>query len=299
MLIEDDDDIIRIETKIFLEKYQKIEKTSRTESLMEKKKELYDNHKCFHINFETYYHQSSDKKPYVNHRDKESNRLTKNNNRLHIISADFTETSKTKKLFVGYLNKLTNQNKDNLYPKIMELLHGITETELKASLYNVIWDFIHKSNDNIYIDILNLYDKNMLFNRWDDYINNKEWYPSNAILENNILSANEELYDIYCSYVKWKKGITNVNHTWCVLMSNHNSLEKIDKLLEDLYELFDKYYKLQSKEHKHILDFTLEQMQIILQVNGNNKIIENIKSLDMNKLELSSKFLVLNILDKK
>ena len=299
MLVEGDDDIIRIETKIFLEEYQKVEKTPRTELLMEKKKELFDNYKCFHINFDTYYHHPSDKKQYINHRDKESYRSTKNNNRLHIISADFTETSKTKKLFVGYLNKLTNQNKEVLYPKIQELLDGIKEAELKSSLYKVIWEFIYKSNDNIYIDILKLYDNDMLYSRWDEYINKKEWFPSNEILENNILAANEELYDIYCSYVKWKKGVSNVNNTWCKLMSNHNSLEKLDILLEDLYKLFDKYYNNQQKEQKHIIDFTLEQMHIILQVYENSKIIENIKTIDINRLELSSKFLVLNILEKK
>lgn len=299
MFVEGDDDIIQIETKIFLEKYQKLDNTSRIEFLLEKKKELQDNYKCFQVNFETYYHHNNDKKHYINHRERESYKTTKNNNRLHIISADFTETSKTKKLFVGYLNKLTNQNKEVLYPKIQDLIDGIKESELKSSLYKIIWEFIYRSNDNIYIDILKLYDNDMLYNRWEEYINKKEWIPSNEILENDILAANEDLYDIYCSYVKWKKGVTNVNKTWCKLLYNHNSLEKLDVLLEDLYEMFDKYYNDQKKEQKHIIDFTLEQMHIILQARENSKIIENIKTIDMNRLELSSKFLVLNILEKK
>lgn len=300
MLIEGDADIIRIETKVFLDQYKKIEKNERTETLTAKKQEIYNNNKCFHVNFETYFNQNSDKKSYVHHRDKESYKSTKNNNRLHIISADFTEISKTKKLFTGYLNKLTDQNKATVLPKIKELLNAIIEPELKTSLYAVIWEFIHKSSDGVYIDILYLYDHSILEGRWDDYTKNKEWYPSKEILENNILAANEDLYDIYCSYVKWKKKITNLTNAWCILMSDDKCLDKMDILLEDLYELFERYNNDRdtSKEHKHIVDFSLEQMHIILRVHNNPKIIEKLRSMDINKFELSSKFLVLNILEK-
>jgi len=300
MLIEGDSGIIRIETKIFLDQYKKIEKNERTETLTAKKQDILKNNKCFHINFETYFNQPIDKKTYVHHRDKDSYKSTKNNNRLHIISADFTEISKTKKLFTGYLNKLTDQNKVTLFPKIKELLNGINDSELKTSLYDVIWEFIQKSSDRVYLDILDLYDKSILEGRWDNYTKNKEWYPSKEILENNILAANEEVYDIYCTYVKWKKKITNLNNAWCVLMSSDNRLHKMDILLDDLYELFEKYHSERdmSNEHKHIIDFSLEQMYIILSVHNNPVIKEKIKSMDINKFELSSKFLVLNILEK-
>ena len=66
--------------------------------------------------------------------------------------------------------------------------------------------------------------------------------------------------------------------------------------MDDISSLFHKY-KENSKTHKHIIDFSLEQMLIILKTYKNVKIINDIKTFDTTNLESSTKFIILDIVD--
>ena len=283
-------DIIKIEVSVFHERYKSFDVNKSSEAiknLIKKKDDIFNNYKCFHMSYENH----NEKKHYTQ-RSKESHiSSNKNTNRLHIISMNFSDDVKFKKQFTGLLNKLTEKNKDSLIPKIVDIINN-SASELKAEYYNIVWQFIEKSSENQYIDVLKLIcDTETLAEKFDTYVSNKGWYPQDMFLSQDILTANEELYETYCLFVKWKKGIANVNKTWCSLFNNEN----IDRLLNDLYELFLQYDNI----YKHITDFALEQILFILKNFKRPEIIDNFKLLNVNNFESSSKFLILNITEIK
>lgn len=288
MLNECDYDIIKIDVSTFTESYKLFDiKKNSDSSLNKKKNDIFNNYKCFHMTYE-----NNNEKKHYSHKPKETHTTSnKNTNRLHIISMNFSEDVKFKKQFTGHLNKLTDKNKGSLIPKIIDIFKN-SAPEMKNEYYDIVWQFIEKSSENQYVDVLKLVcNKETLKENFDTYVSNKGWYPLDIFLTQDILTANEELYETYCLFVKWKKKITNVNKTWCSLFNDEN----IDKLLNDLYELFMQY----DNVHKHITDFALEQMLYILKNFKRPEIIDNFKLLNVNNFESSSKFLILNITEIK
>ena len=127
---------------------------------------------------------------------------------------------------------------------------------------------------------------------WSLYITNEEWKPSNYILENNLLLLNDE-YEMYCNYIKWKKEVNNLNMTWVKLKMNVNAL------LNNIFEEMIRYSQSTGAIYKYIIDIYLEQIYKILKVHKNSDILRKIGELDINTFESSSKFLIMNILEKK
>lgn len=299
MLVENDSDIIMISVAEFKDAFKSFNKQDIRSSLLSKKQELHNKYKCFHSKFESQVCNYIEKKHYTAYKSREHHRenyVPKNANRLHIISTNFDDATKRKKSFVSNLNKLSPKNKDSLLLKIKEIISTTIDTESKMELYSTIWDFIKKSYDPSYIEVIKLYDKEITDKRWQSYVVDKEWYPDDYILTNNILSTDDNMYDIYCNYVTWKKQMTNIHKTWCLIHKEDKCLEKFDILLNDLLCIFNDY-KDKAKTHKHILDFSLEQMLIILKVHKNKDIIDGLKVLDTTNLESSTKFIILDIVD--
>lgn len=286
--INNTEDIIIIPINIFKEKYKSLNKNDIPEILIKKKNELYNNYECLRISNEHYY-INSDKKHYKKIKDNKEYNKQNNPHRLYIISSNFTEEDKIKKTFTGYLNKLTIQNKDNLNDKIVELL----ETNYKDDLYNIIWDFIKKSNNShIYIDLLKYYDTNKIESHLIDFIDNKKWYPTIYINTDDLLSSDEAKYNDYCNYVKFKKEITNILNAWCIYCKD---MKYINIILENLYSLFTEYSIYKNK--KHISDFALEQIYNIMKKYKNIDIINKLKNINIKLLESSTKFLIYNIIE--
>ena len=297
MLLENDSDIIMITVAEFKDAFTALNKQDIRSSLLNKKQELYNTHKCFHSKFESQVNNYAEKKHNVyKSREYRENYVAKPANRLHIISTNFDDATKIKKSFISNLNKLSLKNKDSLLLKINEIISKVSSPENKMELYVTIWDFIKKSFDPSYIDVIRIYDKEITDKRWHSYIHDKEWYPDDYILENDILSTDDNMYDKYCNYVTWKKQITNINKTWCLIHSQNKCLQEFDIQLDDMMSLFHKYNE-NAKTQKHIIDFSLEQMLIILKTYRNKKFIDGFKTLDTTKLESSSKFIILDILD--
>lgn len=294
MLVEDDSDIIMISFAVFKESYKSFDKQNIRNSLLIKQKELYNNHKCFHSKFESQICNYAEKKHYSNELRK--NYVPKVANRLHIISTNFDDSTKIKKTFVSNLNKLSPKNSHSLLIKIKDIINNVNDKKLEKELYLTTWDFIKKSYDPSYIDVINLYDQNITDCRWETYISNKEWYPAEYVINNNILSSCNDMYDLYCNYVTWKKQITNINKTWCLIHSTKDSQNKFDTILNDMIYLFNEY-KEDPKKRKHIIDFSLEQILIILKTYKNQNIINLFKDLDTSNLESSSKFIILDIVE--
>ena len=230
--------------------------------------------------------------------------------RFHIIIPDFSDNSSTKRALIGHLNKLTAKNRDVIYEKIKAIIDANNTEEL----FLIIWSYIKvcdvsvvpsavaavPSDDNLYIKLLDYFDNafltHMINKLWDNYINQKEWIPPKYIFENNLLLLNNE-YELYCDYVKWKKGIHNTNVIWAKYKQS-----EIPRLLDDIYEYLTNECFGRPHIHKYIIDIFLEQILKVLKSTQTDAyktpIVDKIKSLDIKSFDSSTKFLIYNIIEK-
>lgn len=306
---QNDADTVKIDVCLFKKHYLSFNRKLISDSLYKKKQDIYNNNNCFHITFEKDNYSQGHRQNYnaksystvVQHNTQTTNNtqnipstVSKNQNRLYIITSDFTEDSKIKKQFMSHLNKLTENNRNSIYPKIKDLVTTISAIELQEAIYTMVWDFIKKTPHDIYISLLQFFDDKMTSNYIELYINAKQWYPPNYAFDNNLLTADNGLYDMYCDYVKWKLYVTNTIKVICTLYKQDTKL--IDKLLDDIYHLF--FEHMFQPITRHIVHFALEQIHNINKIHKNKDIIDKLKIIDTKELESSSKFLIMDILSE-
>jgi hypothetical protein len=289
-----DEKVIKIGLSVFHNRYNNIEVP---DSIIKKAEALRKSCSCFNSFYDP---KMIWEKKLNNRKEKNSQMLSNtgsinNKNRVHIIIPDFSDISNTKRALIGYLNKLTIKNKDVISEKIKNIIIN-NKTE---EIFLIIWSYIKgtENDNNIYIQILEYFDKiflnNIINKLWDNYINNKEWIPPKYIFDNNLLLLNNE-YELYCNYIKWKKGIHNLNIIWIKYKTN-----EISVLLNNIYDYMINECIGNSNIHKYIIDIFLEQILKILNNYKDNSIIEKIKQFDIKNFDSSTKFLIYNIIENK
>jgi len=277
-----DEQIIKINIDNFRYIYNSID---IPQNILDKAVDIKNTYSCFN----SYYDPKMiwAKKIYNN---KDKYNKPKNKSRFHIIIPDFTKKSELKRCLIGNLNKLSIKNKDNIYEKIKEIISLNNNIE---DVFMIIWNYIKTSDNEIYINLLSLFDKGyletMIDNLWDNYINNKEWDPPKYIYENNLLILNDE-YEMYCEYTKWKRGINNINKIWIKYKHEHLII-----LLNNIADYILIIYN--TSIYKYIIDILLEQLYKILSVIKYKSIIDKIKSIDIQNLDNSTKFFIYNIIE--
>ena len=225
-----------------------------------------------------------------------------NKGRFHIIIPDFSDTSCIKRTLIGYLNKLTSKNKDTIYDKIKVIIAGATGEAGLTEIFLIIWSYIKATDsidgeNNIYIKLLEYFDRAFLSVNIDrlcsSYLNNKEWIPPKFIFENNLLLLNNE-YELYCDYIKWKKGIHNLNIIWIKYKPT-----EIPVLLEDIYAYLTENCIGNPSIHKYIIDIFIEQILKILNNYTYKPLVEKMRLLDVKSFDSSTRFLIYNIIENK
>jgi hypothetical protein len=285
-----DDKVIKIHLSIFLNRYNNIK---APDNIINKAEQLRKTCNCFNSLYDP---KMIWEKKLFNKRDKTTlngTNINNNKSKVHIIIPDFSDISKMKRTLVGYLNKLTVKNKELIYEKIKEVIVNNSPDEV----FLIIWSYIKCSTSDIYIYIklLDYFDNdyldNMVDKLWKSYLNDKEWLPPKYIYDNNLLLLNNE-YELYCDYIKWKRGIHNLNIMWIKYKSDEISL-----LLNDI---FDNMVECISNPniHKYIIDIFMEQILKILNNHKDVSIINKIKLLDIKNFDSSTKFLIYNIIEK-
>jgi hypothetical protein len=285
-----DDKVIKIHLSIFLNRYNNIK---APDNIINKAEQLRKTCNCFNSLYDP---KMIWEKKLFNKRDKTTlngTNINNNKSKVHIIIPDFSDISKMKRTLVGYLNKLTVKNKELIYEKIKEVIVNNSPDEV----FLIIWSYIKCSTSDIYIYIklLDYFDNdyldNMVNKLWKSYLNDKEWLPPKYIYDNNLLLLNNE-YELYCDYIKWKRGIHNLNIMWIKYKSDEISL-----LLNDI---FDNMVECISNPniHKYIIDIFMEQILKILNNHKDVSIINKIKLLDIKNFDSSTKFLIYNIIEK-
>jgi len=276
--------IVKINIELFKTEYNNIAEIPS--NILEKVADIKNSYSCFN----SYYDPKMIwAKKIFNNKDKYNKPKVKN--RVHIIIPEFTKTSETKRSLIGYLNKLSNKNKDFIYEKLKDIIDNSKDT--LDEIFSIIINYIKTNDDNIYSDILDFFDKDFLTSNiniyWNNYLTNKEWNPPTYIYENNLLLLNDE-YDLYCDYIKWKKSIHNMNKVW---VKYKESVLII--LLNNICEHIN--YIINEDVHKYILDILLEQIYKILCIKKYPEIIDKIKNIDLKKFDNSTKFLIYNIIE--
>ena len=286
-----DDTVIKIHLSIFLNRYNN--NINIPENIINKAEHLRKTCNCFNSLYDP--KMIWEKKLFYRKEKNGLNSLNINNKvKVHIIIPDFSDISTTKRTLVGYLNKLTVKNKDVIYEKIKEFINNNSSEEV----FLIIWSYIKVStnDNNIYIRLLDYFDNeflNIIIDKlWKSYINNKEWEPPKYIYENNLLLQNNE-YELYCDYVKWKKGIHNINIIWIKYKKDEISL-----LLNNIFDYMVECIN-SPNIHKYIVDIFMEQILKILNNHKDISIINKIKLLDIKKFDSSTKFLIYNIIENK
>ena len=256
--------------------------------LINKSNDLQSNYNCFASNYDA--RSLWEKKKII------AMKKTKVRNRPHLISFDFTDETKCKKEFTSYLNKLTDLNKEIIYTKIKSFILNINE-DISKLLFDILWNFIKLSSNNIYIEILYIFNIDYVNNYinfiWNKYNDNNEWLPSNEILNNDKL-FDQDNYDSYCDYIKWKKSNLSICRAWCYIFKKENKMENIDTINNNIL-----YYIDNNINGKHyIIDLLLDQVNILLDARPNNIILNKIINWDIANFENSTKFKIYNILEK-
>jgi hypothetical protein len=291
-----DDKVIKINLSVFHNRYNKIEVP---ENIIIKAENLKKSCNCFNsfydpkMIWEKKLFNKKEKYTINNVNGNNSNSGANNKNRVHIIIPDFSDFSNTKRTLIGYLNKLTIKNKDVIQEKIKDIIRSNNTEEV----FLIIWSYIKatESDNNTYVKLLEYFDTDFLNctidKLWESYKNNKEWLPPKYIFDNNLLLLNNE-YELYCDYIKWKKGIHNLNTLWIKYKKGD-----IPRLLNDIYEYMMNCIN-DPAIHKYIIDIFMEQILKILKNYNDTSIIDKIKLLDIKTFESSTKFLIYNIIEK-
>lgn len=288
-----DDDIIQIDTDVFKNALMVFDCKTISQSLMNRKQEILKQYQCFNPDKPT---PPREKKIFKS----DDSRYTNNCSfkKIHLITGNFTEDSAVKKEFTGILNKLTQQNKDVLLPKLENFIKT-ADAKYHSVIYGILWNSIKQSCSSVYFEIVSFFPRDIVNNKIEMFVKNKQWMPCNDILDNNILNNDPELYDMYCDYVKWKKQTINLFEAISILSKTQRcNGEFVEILLYDVFSLFKETAYEQSKDKKHIIDFALEAMKLFLHTSHNKEIIEYLKNIKDKMSEKSSVFLIMDIIEK-
>jgi hypothetical protein len=290
-----DDKVIKIELSVFQNRYNKVE---TPENIIKKADALRKSCSCFNSFYDPkmiWEKKLNNRKDKISQASSNTGTVVNNKNRVHIIIPDFSDISNTKRSLIGYLNKLTIKNK----AVISEKIKNIIDNNKTEEIFLIIWSYIKgtESDNNIYIRLLEYFDsvflKNIINKLWNNYVNNKEWIPPKYIFDNNLLLLNNE-YELYCDYIKWKKGIHNINIIWIKYKS-----EDVSLLLNNIYDYMINNCIGNPNIHKYIIDIFMEQILKILNNYKDKSIVDKIKLLDIKNFDSSTKFLIYNIIENK
>jgi len=261
-----------------------------SDNIVNKANELINNYNCF---VSTYDARSLWEKKKIIASNK---KIVKS--RPHIIYVDFSDDAKCKKEFISYLNKLTDVNKETIYNKISTFISQVNK-DIFNSLFDVLINFIKSSNNNIYIDVLYLFEENYINENitkfYNNYIDKKEWLPEELLIEYKLI-FDEDKYDTYCEYIKIKKRTLSMIKALCIILKKLSKLNIIDTIINNIFNELNLY--LNKLNYKHIIELLLDELTIIIDFIPKQIYINNISYILCNDLDNSTKFKISNIIDK-
>jgi hypothetical protein len=196
---------------------------------------------------------------------------------LHLLNSDLSEKGKSIKVFRGFLNKITNENKANLIIKIEAFIKS------DSSHFEILIEFIkkHRKSLDIYIEIIEMFNNEYVLNKldiyWIEFIDKKGWIVPLIYTDIDIYS-NMCDYETFCNFNKWKEEICSYLELWIKYKS-----DKLNLIIESIINTFDIELK------RHIVDTMLEFLLVLKKFisNENMTIFVN---LDLAGISSSTRF---------
>ena len=287
------DDIIKIDLDYFEKKLKDYKYNDiNIDNLNKKKKELIHNYSCFNEKYDSKFlwEKKKMKKNIYNkntwniHRSNDNNDQQQNNNekKLYTFTTNKFNINKDKKLFISFLNKISNTNKDVIINEIKKIIDNYENIE---ELLEIIYIFIGKNDDKIYIEILkNIINKDK--NKFYDSLNKIKYIVSEKYTKVNILL--DKNYDDFCDFKKEKTKCLNLFKSVVDIIEYTND-ETINIIIEKISNNIVSIINNLEESKSYIINYYLELL-LILKKNIN---IETI-NIDISKYDKSTKF----ILDK-
>jgi len=286
--------LIKYNLSIFKEYYEK--DMELNDILTKKANELMNKYNCFMSNYDA--KSLWEKKKMIAMRKTKTN-YNPTRTKPRVILIDFSDDMKCKKEFTSYLNKLTDVNKDVIYSKISIFIRDITDVKIKNILFDVLINFIKASSNNIYIDVLFLFDNDFIkdnINKYlEKFINNKEWNSEEIKIESKILYDNIN-YDKYCFYVKIKKNTLSILKALLIILNRINNKNIIKQLSNEIMIDLNEYLK--KTDFKHIIELLLDELLILYDFYKDPNILNILKNIDLNIFDYSTKFKIIKIIDR-
>jgi hypothetical protein len=284
--------LVKINYNVFLNCLRSHNSNVISENIVNKANELVNTYNCFVSNYDA--RSLWEKKKII-----ASNKI-KTTTRHHIINIDFSDSSKCKKEFISYLNKLTDVNKSVIYDKIKYYISQIDDNIIN-SLFDVLINFIKNSNNIIYIEVLFLFNdayiESHITNYYSSYLENKEWLPQEIIIPHNEI-FDDEFYDVYCNYIKLKKNCLSILRALCIILKKINKISIIENIINEIIKDLKIYLAETKNNYKHIIELLLEEYTIILDYIPKQTYINYITNIDLSNLDASTKFKISNITEK-
>ncbi len=258
-----------------------------TVQLRNKAQELFENYKCFREN------------EYTSIKKWKNTSKIEAKSRPKIGVKEISIEMMGKKEFLSLMNKLSDKNKNSL------IKNFIVRDSCVKIYVSISWDMMLRSPEyqNIYFDLLNyikdkIKDSSLLFNELnkicEDTVIEKKWLPPENTLEDND-------YDEFCDFVKWKKRIISTSKAF-VMLTNRGWIEYKSIVGPLITNILDELNILLKSGGCKITDSLLEQLLIlidIIQSQQEDHIIEFMKVwIPMSDtLKPSTKFKLLDLKD--
>tara|TARA_B000000477_G_scaffold124573_1_gene132771 strand:+ start:4538 stop:5434 length:897 start_codon:yes stop_codon:yes gene_type:complete len=297
MVTTNNEDYIKIRIENFKNKLKYNERTENIipEYINKKYEDLILNYDCFKIKYDA---KSIWEKKKTRIRDAN---ISSNINKIYVISTNFSEKEESKKKIIGLLNKLTIKNNEQITENIKTLINNLNDDTLNDINYDIVWQYIQNNPEkdsnnilNLYINILYLFDNKNINITLHNYVINKDWVPNEYYINNDMFK--NELYDDYCKYIKWKGCQINKIKAWEIIINKTNDNKEF--LLNIKLLIYNIFNNINSNDiRKHILDYYLDLLYILLRIDYDKEIIDKLKNIINNIKDSSTKFKILNIIE--
>lgn len=218
-----------------------------------------------------------------------------------IGNKDLSIEAISRKDFLSIMNKLTLQNKN----VIIKNLRSNIRIEQYGLYIEIMWDMMQRAPEfiPIYFEILKVIeelvlDKKCINEKWEDiwntYYIKRAWIPSEELLQEND-------YDEFCDFVKWKKRTIATIHIWLLLWQKKVLKSNIEQLIFEISNDCDKYLT-ETLGASKVSDLLLEYILVIVDKTAtemDDNFIELLKKWlpRINELKASCKFKLYDIND--
>lgn len=284
----DETDIIKINLDYFKQKLkQYIYNDINMDNLNKKKKNLIENYSCFNEKYDSKFlwEKKKLKRNFYKHTwntQKITNNNTEPEKKLYTFTTNKFNINKDKKTFISLLNKLSNNNKNNIYSNLKKIINSYNNIE---ELLDIIYIYIGKNNDVLYNEVLlNIIeiDKNIFY----ESLKKLKYIIDEKFIIINIM--NDVNYNEFCDFKKDKTKYLNLFNAYMEIIEKTDDSNIIDifKIISvDIISIINNLEESKS----YVINYYLELLLII-----RKKIDIDIFNIDISKYDKSTKF----ILDK-